>query len=363
MIKALVVSDFRHYHTARPEAEIFIGLKQRGIDITIATPLSASYVERFKNKNIRVIGLYPEKQKAAAIIPQLRDLIRKESYDLVHAASRQSLFAILSATKGLPCKIISYKGYTGNISWLYPRSYRQHLNPRVDAVICNAQAVADALCRQVTFHCKKAVVIHKGHDPSWYDSVVPVTRSDLGIGPETLVLVCAANNRRFKGMPYFLKAVAALPPGLDLHFVLMGNGLDTKSIRRRIARTDYRSSFTLTGYVEDSLPYVAAADCFVLPSLYGESLTKAVIEAMCLRVTPVITDIPGNVALLEHGKSGLKVPVKNPAAIAKAIQTLYHDRDMCQRLGQNARQHIQQTLHHDKTVQQVYSLYSRIAVT
>ena len=50
------------------------------------------------------------------------------------------------------------------------------------------------------------------------------------------------------------------------------------------------------------LNIVSACDAFVLSSLFGESITKSVIEAMSLSKTAVITDIPGNKELLEEWK-------------------------------------------------------------
>jgi hypothetical protein len=61
-MKILVISNYRPYHTARPEAEIFIGLAKLGLEIDIMTYGDAAYFEKFKEAGINVIDFHPEKK-------------------------------------------------------------------------------------------------------------------------------------------------------------------------------------------------------------------------------------------------------------------------------------------------------------
>jgi len=36
-MKVLVISNYRSFHTVRPEAEIFIGLAKRGVEVHVMT--------------------------------------------------------------------------------------------------------------------------------------------------------------------------------------------------------------------------------------------------------------------------------------------------------------------------------------
>ena len=47
-IKVLVISNYREYHTVRPEAETFIGLAKLGFEITVMTYGDSKYVEDFE---------------------------------------------------------------------------------------------------------------------------------------------------------------------------------------------------------------------------------------------------------------------------------------------------------------------------
>jgi glycosyltransferase involved in cell wall biosynthesis len=80
----------------------------------------------------------------------------------------------------------------------------------------------------------------------------------------------------------------------------------------------------------------AEADILVHPSL-DESFSMAALEAMALR-KPVIagSTTPGVREVLEFGRSGVLVEVRNPQAIAAAMDRLGSDAEFCRTLGATA---------------------------
>jgi glycosyltransferase involved in cell wall biosynthesis len=92
----------------------------------------------------------------------------------------------------------------------------------------------------------------------------------------------------------------------------------------------------------------------------GESITKSVIEAMSLEKAPIITDIAGNVELVEDGKSGLIVPKKNSKKLSEAILKLYKDRGLTKLLAKNAKERIKTELTTEKTIIKVKALYESL---
>jgi len=74
------------------------------------------------------------------------------------------------------------------------------------------------------------------------------------------------------------------------------------------------------GYVENPLKYFARADVFVLSSLV-EGMPNVLVEAMMSGCTPVSTDCPtGPRELLQGGKYGYLVPMRDPQAMSAAIE-------------------------------------------
>jgi glycosyltransferase involved in cell wall biosynthesis len=81
----------------------------------------------------------------------------------------------------------------------------------------------------------------------------------------------------------------------------------------------------------------AEHDVFVLPT-HAEGLSVATVEAMSAGLVPVVSDLPCMEELVEHGRTGLRAPMRTPAAFADAIVTLARDRDLLEAISAAARQ-------------------------
>jgi glycosyltransferase involved in cell wall biosynthesis len=79
-----------------------------------------------------------------------------------------------------------------------------------------------------------------------------------------------------------------------------------------------------------------SVDVVTLPS-YREGLPKGLIEAAACGRALIATDVPGCREVVEHEVDGLRVPVKDGAALAHAIERLVRDPALRTRLGEAAR--------------------------
>lgn len=360
-IKVLVISNYRSYHTARPEAHIFIGLAKLGFDITIMTYGDAKLVEEFKAVGIKIIDFHPEKKFNKLEIAKIREVLINEKIDIVHLFNSISTVNGLKAAKGLDTKVVLYRGYTGNINWWDPTAYLKYLNPRVDKIFCNSIGVEELFKRQLFFDKNKAITINKGHNLSWYEGYDPYDiRTELGIDESAFLLVKVANNRRMKGIPYLMETMNLLRRGSNIHLILVGRDMDTKENLAILKKGGMLDRVHFIGFRDNALNIVAACDAFVLSSITGESITKSVIEAMSLGVPPIITDIPGNVELVQHGESGLVTRTKKPSSMADAINRIYEDPIFCKQLGANAKKRVLTHLNTEQTVLKTKEMYENL---
>ena len=81
------------------------------------------------------------------------------------------------------------------------------------------------------------------------------------------------------------------------------------------------------------------ADAFVLNSTY-EGLPHVVLEAMEARVPVIATDAGGTGELVEHGVTGLLIPVGRPEMLKAAIESLWRDPVLAERLAAGASQRV-----------------------
>lgn len=360
-IKILVVANYRPTVAVRSEAEIFIKLKtELGYDITIMTFGDSEYIRRFESVGIRVIDFHPVSKFKLEYIRRIRQELRSGNYQIAHFFNNRAMVHGILASINLPVKVVIYRGYTGNINWWDPTMYLKYLSPRVDKIVCLVEAIRVIISKNLFFNKNKAITINKGHDVNWYNETIPV---DLNLPENSFKVACVANIRPMKGLKYLLEATYFLPKDSNIYILLMGRDMDHPKFKKLVANSPLKNQIINLGYRKDVLNVVKASDTFILSSIKGEAITKSVIEAMCLEVAPIITDIPGNVGLVIDGENGLVVPAHNAKALADAMLKLSNDRDLTKRLGAAARDHIDKNLNTKDTVKAFDAMYRDLAST
>jgi glycosyltransferase involved in cell wall biosynthesis len=72
------------------------------------------------------------------------------------------------------------------------------------------------------------------------------------------------------------------------------------------------------GQTDDVRPFIAAADCVVLPS-YREGLPRSLLEGAAMGKPLIATDVPGCRAVVEDGVNGYLCPARDPRSLAEAM--------------------------------------------
>lgn len=358
----LVLAQYYRISSTRPEAEAFIGLARAGVRVTVMMAPGSAYLPRFREEGIRVIEWMPAGKVSPRSIRRIRDEVRAGGYDVVFACDGLSVHSAVWAVVGLDVKLVVYRGYVGHLHWLDPTCYAKFLHPRIDAYWCNSDAVRRDIRDNLLFGKDKPVAICKGHDVRWYDGVEPIDRALIGVPQDAFAFVLSAAFRPMKGVPDILRATRFIPRDRsDIHLVFVGSGMDDPEIQRLLAESPMRDRIHVLGHREDALSVVAACDAFALPSIKGESFTKALVEAMCLGLPSVVTDLPGNAGVVIDGACGRVVPVGQPRAFAEALVDLSSDRERARAWGKAARARQEREFSSQRTVAELRGLVERLA--
>lgn len=96
------------------------------------------------------------------------------------------------------------------------------------------------------------------------------------------------------------------------------------------------------GYVDDVYPYLCSSAVFVLPTYYNEGLPRSILEAMSVGRPVVTTAWKGSVDAVEHEKTGLLIPIKDEAALEKALLQVIDNKDKLAQMGKNAHERCKQ---------------------
>ncbi len=326
-------------YSIRPEAEMMLGVKRAGLDVEVMTPRRCHYGDVLTAAGIRVHDYRPRDKFSLDAIRTIRTVLREGRHDVVQLFNNPAIVNGVLASVGLPVKVVTYRGQTGNISRWDPVCYFTHLSPRVDRIVCVAEAVRQSLL-PVVYDRRKPVTIYKGHDLAWYSGTTPVDLTTLGVPAGAFTVACVANYRPRKGVDVLIEAARSLPADADIHFLLIGRGMDGPDLARLIAASPLKANFRTFGHRTDVLGIVAACNATVLAATKREGLPKTVIESMVHGVAPIVTNTGGSAELVEDGVSGMVVPPGDAKAMAAALLRLYADPAAARLMGAKARERI-----------------------
>lgn len=133
------------------------------------------------------------------------------------------------------------------------------------------------------------------------------------------VLIAAGRLAPWKGFADLIRAMKELTRTRQARLLILGDGPLRSELQALIGELDLEDVIVLQGYVANPLKYFSQADVFVLSS-HVEGLPNVLVEAMMCGCTPVSTDCPtGPREVLQDGKYGYLVPMRDPVAMAAAI--------------------------------------------
>jgi len=168
-------------------------------------------------------------------------------------------------------------------------------------------------------------------------------REKYGIGKDDVVFSFVGRIVKDKGMRELVSAFRSMETDgtYKIHLLLIGpfeqelDPLDEADYT--FLTTDPR--VTLAGFQRDVRPWLMASDIFVFPS-YREGFPNVVMQASCLEIPCVVSDINGCNEIIQHGQTGLVVPVKDAAALKAAMTDLTQSEAKRQQFAQAARAHV-----------------------
>jgi glycosyltransferase involved in cell wall biosynthesis len=136
-------------------------------------------------------------------------------------------------------------------------------------------------------------------------------------------------------------------------------GGDAAPWRAHARELGCESTVVFAGRVEDPGPFYKQASVFVLPSRQ-EGLSNALLEAQSWGVPAVVSDIPGNRAVVRDGENGVVVPVGDESALAAALLRLLGEPSSRAAMGRSGRAQMEKSFAMDKVIQHLEDTYQAI---
>lgn len=334
-------------------------LDRQGFAPLVAVAQQGGSYESALAADIPIHGLNPAGIRSSTVrmiraIAPLRRLIEQTQPDIVCSVQDHANLAAILACRAISPRpqlllcvqnspFASYgRAWHPLDRWMLSSMARMY--PEADRLIALSQGVAGELRSLVGRQADPVPPIDVIYNAGVDDAVLSGSQGAAAVPnrpPDQPLLVACGRLHPQKGYPYLLAAVAKVRQSLPVQLWIVGEGALRPVIERQIQALGLTDTVHLLGFQTNPYQYMAAADVFVLSSLY-EGFGNVVVEAMACGAPVVATDCPhGPAEILEGGKSGLLVPPGDADALAQQLLIALKSEELRSALARRGRQRSQ----------------------
>jgi glycosyltransferase involved in cell wall biosynthesis len=220
----------------------------------------------------------------------------------------------------------------------------------------------------IGYYPDKMIVIPNGFDTVMFRQDEQARRDirvELAIAQDVPLIGMVARYDPQKDFRNFVEAARIISgKNGSVRFLLCGKGADWNNIELVgwLQENGLNGRFTLVGQRDDIPRIMNGLDILSLSSAFGEAFPLTVGEAMACGIPCVATDVGDTAYMI--GDTGIVVPPKDPQALADGWERLLRMNPAERRkLGEQARQRIQDDFDLGRIVKQYEQLYERVTFT
>jgi glycosyltransferase involved in cell wall biosynthesis len=363
----LVTEDWYFWSHRLPMAR---AARQAGFDVGIATRLStfgdAIRAEGFslheldwRRGSLSLFG-------AVRALLRLVSIYRLERPDIVHHVALKPV--VIGSIAAIVARVPHVVNALTGLGHLFSVD-----NPRIRAV----RAVLHPVIRMILRRRGSITLLQNGDDLAKLDRLGYVNGNAViirGSGIDTDYyrphpfksgdIVTAA----FVGRMIEIKGVRVL---MEAHRRLRGKGVRVRLLL--VGMPDYENPGTITqaqmaewanepdvewlGHCDDIRSVWAQADIAVLPSIGGEGLPKALLEAAASGRPLIATDVPGCREIALDGRNAILVPPRDPEALCNALERMAGDKSLREAFGIESRRIVESDMSQEQVSKEIVDLY------
>jgi len=345
-------------------------LANKGIQVYLLSlnPISGDLSGGYSNVKVKSLGLSnrfvmqknPRLMKIIYLrmLPAVKRVIRSFQPDILHSHYVSS-YGVLGALTGFHPYVISawgsdvYKFPYG--SWIN-RALVKYSLKQADVILSTSNNMA-AQINQFTH--KSVEITPFGIDTDVFYSI-PGKKDN-----NPFVIGTVKHLKKIYGIDLLIKAFGKIVdwnPGLDLRLLIVGEGRERKSLENLVNRLGLKQKVEFIGNVEPArIPqYINRMDVFVALSVGRESFGVSVLEAGACQKPVVVSNVSGFTEIVQDNYTGIVVPVNDVFKSAEAIHMLIHNAPLREKLGKNARDHVEKHYSFHTSINNMLRIYNQV---
>lgn len=324
-------------------------------------------VDRLKQMGVQTEVIYTEKPFDISKWKRVKQFIQSNSISLVHAHGTRANSNVFWATRKLKLPLVytihgwsfhdDQQALLRKIRVLGEQLLTSKSNINISVSASNQQT------GKKYFPKFNSVVINNGIDQKKFDPSrnFKNIRQELNIAPDAILVLFVA---RFIHQKQPLKLIEAFAEAHQqnpkLKLLMVGDGDQKPTALQLVKDLNIESHVIFEPFRQDVPDVLAAADIFVLPSLW-EGLPIGLLEAMAMGKAIIGTQVDGTSEVLRNNENGLLIATDNLAPnLSDALLAMAADPALRAKLGSAAQQTISSTYSASNMTREIEAIYNKL---
>jgi len=286
-------------------------------------------------------------------------LLRREKFDVIETFTHDSNILALPIAwlARVPVRIATHHGVIEDIPRWRERLHAWMVNHNIAHILVTVSEKTRQLALAEGVKSARISVIQNGIAPVPFEGERRLeVRKEAGIGADDPFLLSVGRLVPVKAHEVLVSAMpAVLKEFPNTKVGICGDGVLRGELEDQIKSLGLEGSVKLFGEQNNVAKFLFSADVFVLPSR-SEGLPMALLEAMSAGLPIIATRLEGVGEVVLEGAHGLFAPVDDADGLAHVILQLLRDPSMRARMGQAAKQRVNEIYSADRMGEQYLTL-------
>lgn len=363
-MKVLFITDsLRRGGKERQLTELAMNLVNRNHSISIVVFDKNIQYEELLEIGVNIVVLNKKKFNLVKSVFELFSIVKRQQPDIVHSWSSLTTLMIFPAVKTYNVKLIDSIRYAKQIKRFSQKWFISNLAFLVsNRVIANSNA---GLKTHGKNPGKKYKTIYNGYrflNPSPQSKSIEKKKM-LGIREKFVVGMVATFHPGKDYISYIRAAKIILKDRNDICFMCIGGGKNKMEIENSIEK-EYRPFIKFTGKRDDVESIIEIFDVGVLLSninVSAEGISNALTEIMAAGKPVIATKAGGNTELISNETDGFLIDAFAIDQLVDNIRLLIKNDVLREKMGQHAKEKIQNQFSVDKMVNNYLNTYQELS--